>query len=69
MDELVAIELLKKVLLGERKEKTPHNSIKVSKTINTTIDPEQSCSNHIRRRKIISAQERQDGRIACLATR
>ena len=31
MDELVAIELLRKVLLGEQKEKHPPNSIQVSK--------------------------------------
>ena len=40
MDELVATELLRKVILGERKEKLPPNSIQVSNTINTVIDPE-----------------------------
>ena len=40
MDELVAIELLRKVLLGERKEKIPPNSTQLSKTINTAINPE-----------------------------
>ena len=56
MDELVAIQLLRKLLLGERKEKLPPNSIQVSKakqnitstkespipvkTENTVIDPE-----------------------------
>ena len=69
MEKLAAIELLRKVLLGEIKEKLPPNSVQVSKTINTVIDPEPSSSNQIRRSKIISAQDKQDGRIACLAAK
>ena len=65
MDELVEIKLLRKVLLGERKEKFPPNSVQISKTINTDIDPEPSFINQIRRSKIILAQDKQDGRIAC----
>ena len=38
MDELFAIELLRKVILGERKEKLPPNSTQASKTNNTSID-------------------------------
>ena len=68
MDELIAIELLKKVLLGEREEKKP-NSIQASKTINTVIYPEPSSRNQIRRSKSISEQDIQDGRIACLAAK
>ena len=51
MDELVVIELLRKVILGKRKEKLPPNSVEVSKIINTVIDPEPSSSNQIRRSK------------------
>ena len=69
MDELVAKELLRKVLLGERKEKLPPNSVQISKTINTVIVPEPSSSNKIRRSKIILAQDKKDGRIACLAAK
>ena len=67
MDQLVAIELLIKVLLGERKEKLPPNSSQVSKTNNNSIDPETPSSNLVRKSKILSAQEKQDGRIAYLA--
>ena len=69
MDELVAIELLRKVLMGERKEKLPPNSVQASKTINAAIDPEPSFSNQIRRSKRISAQVKQNGHIACLAAK
>ena len=48
MDELVAIELIRKVLLGERKEKLPPNSVQVSKTSNTAINPETSYINQVR---------------------
>ena len=67
MEELVAIELLRKVLLGERKEKLPLNSAQSSKTGNTDIDPETPSSNPVRKSKRLSAQEKQGGRIAYLA--
>ena len=67
MDELVAIELLIKVLLGERKEKLHPNSAQSSKTRNTDIDPETSSRNSVRRSKRLSAQDKKYGRIACLA--
>ena len=67
MDKLVAIELLIKVLLGEIKEKLPPNSSQASKTNNNSIDPETPSSNLVRKSKILSAQEKQDGRIAYLA--
>ena len=67
MDELFAIELLRKVLLGERKEKLPPNSVQVSKTRNTVINLDTSSINPVRRSKRLSLQEKQDGRIAYLA--
>ena len=57
MGELVAIELLRKVLLGERKEKIPPNSVQLSKTSNTVINPETSSRNQVRRSKILSTQD------------
>ena len=80
MDELVAIELLRKVFLGEKNEKLPPNSIQVSKakqistytkealipvkTKNTAINPEPSSSHRIRISKRVSAQQRKDGCIS-----
>ena len=69
MDKLVEIELIRKVLLGEIKEKVPPNSVQASKTNSTFIDPETSSSNQIRRSKILSAQDKLDSRIACLAAK
>ena len=51
MDGLVAIELLRKVLLLERKEKLPPHSVQVSKARNDVIDPETYSSNPVRRSK------------------
>ena len=51
MEKLVAIEIIRNVLLGERKEKLPPNSVQVSKTSNTVLDPETSSSNQVRRSK------------------
>ena len=67
MDELVAIELLRKVLMGERKEKLPPNSSQASKTNNNSINPETPSRNLVRKSERLSAQEKQDGRIAYLA--
>ena len=58
MDELVATELLRKVLLGERKEKLPPNSVQVSKTIYTVIANKPSSSNQTRRSKILFVQDK-----------
>ena len=81
MDELVAIELLRKVLLGERKEKPHPNIIQASKSKQirtstkeepipakkkTIINPETLSSHRIRRRERVSSQQRQDGHISYL---
>ena len=67
MDELVAKELLRKIILGEKN--SPPTAFKYQKQTNIVIDAETSSRNQVRRNKRLPAQDKQDGCIECLAAK
>ena len=53
MEALTAIELLRDVLLGERKEKLPPNNVKTKNTKQKEVVPENATSEPIKPTKMV----------------